>query len=290
MSMIQELGARVRATSDDLPVGLVTVAVERLRLAGELLMWVRQTSADPMGVPQLAGALEHAEQAVQAVRVAQDALLAYLASIGLSHDGAAPPDGAWRAGLAVEGERPTAPDSAPPPPLGQWWSARVKELAGSDGEATDSPAAEGADLMRRVAAGVKSGDRDRLRRELAGVQPPVGLGLSALAPPVLHRLAGDLLRHQPQPDDLPQLRRDAAPRVRELLPGLPPPVLDTLLARLCRVPPSERDQPDGPPPHPADAAVAAGVLTGVLLTLLHREPDSLDPHAPEPVDPAETHA
>ncbi|MCW6010495.1 hypothetical protein K1W54_38995 [Micromonospora sp. CPCC 205371] len=294
MSLIQELGARVRATSDDLPLGLVTAAVERLRLAGELLMWVRQASGNPMGVPQLAGALEHAEQAAQAVRVAQDSLLAYLTALGLTHDGAAGPDGAWRAGLAAEGDRVAPPGSAPPPPLGHWWGQRVSELTGDSADAarpepTENAATEGADLMRRVAAGVRASDRGRLRRELAGVAPPIGLGMSALAPPVLHRLASDLLRHLPGPDDLPVLTREAAPRVRDLLPGLPPPVLDTLLARVCRVPPAQRAQGE-PQPHPADAAVASGVLTGVLLQLLHREPDSLDPHAPEPVQPQDPNA
>ncbi|MEH1125142.1 hypothetical protein [Micromonospora sp. CPCC 206061] len=291
MSLIQELGARVRATSDDLPVGLVTAAVERLRLAGELLMWVRQTSGNPMGVPQLAGALEHAEQAAQAVRVAQDSLLAYLTALGLTHDGAAGPDGAWRAGLAAEGDRPVPPSSAPPPPLGQWWAQRVSELTGHEQppEANGNAATEGADLMRRVAAGVHAGDRDRLRRELAGASAPIGLGMSALAPPVLHRLTSDLLRHLPGPDDLPMLTREAGPRVRDLLPGLPPAVLDTLLARVCRVPPAERAQGE-PATHPADSAVASGVLTGVLLQLLHREPDSLDPHAPEPVQQPEPNA
>lgn len=291
MSLIQEMGARVRATSDDLPLGLVTAAVERLRLAGELLMWVRQSSGNPMGVPQLAGALEHAEQAAQAVRVAQDSLLAYLTAIGLTHDGAAGPDGAWRAGLSAEGERQAPPRSAPPPPLGQWWAQRVSELTGHERppEPNENAATEGADLMRRVAAGVHAGDRDRLRRELAGVAPPIGLGMSALAPPVLHRLASDLLRHLPGPDDLPALTREAGPRVRDLLPGLSPAVVDSLLARVCRVPPAERERAE-PEPHPADSAVASGVLTGVLLQLLHREPDSLDPHAPEPVPPRENDA
>ena len=37
MSLLQELGAQLRATSDDLPTGLVTTAMERLRSATELL-------------------------------------------------------------------------------------------------------------------------------------------------------------------------------------------------------------------------------------------------------------
>jgi hypothetical protein len=290
MSLLLQLGARVRAAADDLPLGQVTLAVERLRLAGELLMWVRQESANPMGVPQLAGATEHVEQAAQALRVAQDALLAYLTSIGLGHDGAPGPDGAWRTGLEPP-QRPAEPrpDGAPPPPLGRWWSARVAELTGHGTAAApgDGAAGDGPDLLRRVAAGVKAGDRDRLHKELGGVEAPVGLGLSALAPPVLHRLAGDLLRHRPRAEDLERLTRDTASRVRDLLPGLPPEILDSQLRRVCRVPAERRG---GPPPHPADAAVTASVLTGVLLQLLHREPDSLDPTAPEPVDAPEPHA
>jgi len=71
MSLIQDLGAQVRAASDELPTGLITVAMEKLRGATELLMWVRETSQDPMGVPQLGNALEAAERAAGAVRVAQ---------------------------------------------------------------------------------------------------------------------------------------------------------------------------------------------------------------------------
>jgi hypothetical protein len=291
MSLVRELGARVRATADDLPLGPVTVAVERLRLAAELLMWVRQESANPMGVPQLAGATEHVEQAAQALRVAQDSLLAYLASIGLQHDGAPGPDGAWRTGLEQPEptERPRPGDAPEPPPLGRWWSSRVAELTGHGTPATpgEEAAPDGPDLLRRVAAGVRSGDRDKLHKELGGVEAPVGLGLSALAPPVLHRLAGDLLRHRPRAEDLERLTKETTPLVRELLPGMPPEVLDTQLHRVCRVPVEQRD---GPPPHPADAAVVASVLTGVLLKMLDREPDTLDPNAPEPVDAPESHA
>src|SRR5262245_36023847 len=79
MSLIQDLGAQLHATSDELPTGLVTVAMEKLRGATEILMWVRETSQDPMGVPQLGNATEAAERAAAAIRVAQDAIAAYLA-------------------------------------------------------------------------------------------------------------------------------------------------------------------------------------------------------------------
>jgi hypothetical protein len=110
MSLLQELGARLRATSDELPTGLVTVAIERLRSATELLNWVRQSSVDPIGVPQLGNATEHAEHAAAALRVAQDAIAAYLAVIGLSGDPGAPPGRDWRAGLDDRA------DPAPPHP------------------------------------------------------------------------------------------------------------------------------------------------------------------------------
>jgi hypothetical protein len=289
MSLLQDLGAQLRATSDELPTGLVTVAMERLRTATELLTWVRQTSVDPIGVPQLANATEHAERAAAALRLAQDAIAAYLAAAGLAHDAAPPADGDWRAGLAPE-EKPAATGPAPQPPperLGPWWRDRVAELTGEQPPAADGDRADRAqgavsggtpELLRRVAAGVRSGDRARLGRELHAVDASVGLGLSAVTPPVLHRLAGDLLGHDPRPEDVPRLRDAAAGRVRSLLPGTPPAVLDTLLARVCRAPAEP-----GSPTHPADSAVTGSVLAGVLLARLGRDAASLDPSAPEPL-------
>ena len=285
--MLQELGAQLRATSDELPTGLVSVAMERLRSATELLNWVRQTSVDPIGVPQLSNATEHAEHAAAALRLAQDAIAAYLGVLGLSADAAAPPDRDWRAGLEEKVEPPPDPDAAPPPPerLGPWWRERVQKLTGEapprpEEVTADRKPVSTADLLRRVAAGVRSGDRARLGRDLHGVNAATGLGLSAVTSPVLRRLAGDLLGHEPGPDDLQRLRGAAGGRVRSLLPGTPPAVLDTLLARICRTPQSEQT-----PAHPADSAVTASVLTGVLLARLGRDPETLDPGAPEPLRP-----
>src|SRR6185436_1537211 len=139
------------------------------------------------------------------------------------------------------------------------------------------------ELLRRVAAGVRSGDRARLGRELHGVNASTGLGLSAVTPPVLHRLAADLLGHEPRADDVARLRTAAEGRVRALLPGTAPGVLDTLIARICRVP--AKEQENRPAGHPADNAVTASVLTGVLLARLGRDAGALDPEAPEPVRP-----
>ncbi|RZU48574.1 hypothetical protein EV385_0291 [Krasilnikovia cinnamomea] len=286
MSILQELGAQLRAAGDELPTGLVDVALARLGAATELLNWVRQTSVDPLGVPQLGNATEHAEHAAAALRVAQEALATYLNVLGLAGD-AARPDPGWRAGL-TEVAPPPAPDAgtAPPQRLGPWWQQRVAELTGQAPERDTAPAAtDAADLLRRVAAGVRSGDRARLGRDLHAVNASSGLALSAVTPPVLHRLAGDLLGHEPRPADVERLRNAAAGPVRSLLPGVAPAVLDTLLARVCRAPAEDRGQP-----HPADTAVTSGVLTGVLLARLGRDPAALLPSAPEPRRPRDSDA
>jgi hypothetical protein len=285
MSLVQDLGAQLRATSAELPTAQLAVAMERLRSASDLLMWVRQSSVDPIGVPQLANAVEHAERAAAALRIAQDTIATYLTAIGLAADAAGAPDTDWKAGLTPE--EPTAPapgpaDEPPAEPLGGWWQARVAALTGQSvpdgGETRTGDGPDTAELLRRVAAGVRSGDRARLGRELHAVNAAVGLNLSAITPAVLRRLAGDLLGHEPRPADLPRLRGAASDRTRALLPGIAPELIDTLLARVCRAP----GTPAGPA-HPADSAVTSGVLTGVLLARLGRDPGSLDPSAPDPV-------
>ena len=289
MSLIQDLGAQVRAASDELPTGLITVAMEKLRGATELLMWVRETSQDPMGVPQLGNALEAAERAAGAVRVAQDQLAAYLSGLGLAADAAAPPDRDWKAGL--EPPAATAAAGEAPPPgekLGPWWQQRVAQLTGEPAPAPDKTGKsteDTAELLRRVASGVRAGDKAKLGRDLHGASAATGLALSAVTSPVLHRLAGDLLGHEPRPDDVDRLRTASAGRVRSLLPGTSPAVLDTLLARICRAP--VKQSPGQPATHPADSAVTASVLTGVLLARLGRDAATLKPDAPDPVRRAE---
>lgn len=284
MSLIQELGAQLRAASADLPTGQVTVALEKLRSATEILMWVRETSIDPIGVPQLGNATEHAERAAAALRLTQDAIATYLASIGLSGDAAAPPDRDWRAGLDRREQPPPEGAGQPPPEqLGPWWRQRVAKLTGEPPPTAEDAGKEGTDtaeLLRRVASGVRSGDRARLGRDLHSVRASTGLALSAVTPPVLRRLAGDLLGHEPGPDDVARLRTAAEGRVKSLLPGTEPAVLENLIARICRVPAKDAGRP---PTHPADNAVTASVLTGVLLARLGRDASSLDPAAPDPV-------
>ena len=284
MSLLQELGAQLRATSDELPTGLITVAMERLRTATELLNWVRQTSVDPIGVPQLGNATEHAEHAAAALRLAQDAIAAYLTVLGVAPGAGSAEGQDWRAGLESDTEPAPESDTTAPPPerLGPWWQERVQKLTGEAPPPPEDNAgrkpANTSDLLRRIASGVRSGDRAKLGRDLHGVTADTGLALSAVTPPVLHRLAGDLLGHEPRPDDLARLRSASAGRIRELLPGTSPAVLETLLARICRAP-----APAGAGPHPADSAVTSSVLTGILLARLGRDAATLDPAAPEPL-------
>ncbi|MGC4868855.1 hypothetical protein ACLQ3B_25840 [Micromonospora sp. DT53] len=275
MSIIEDVGGQVRAATEEFPVALLGQALEKFGLAAERLRWVRQESANPMGVPELSAATEHAESAGYALRVAQEQLSAYLTAIGLGADGAPAPRPEQRAPRhdtpPASGPTAAAPEPAEQARLRRWWAVRVAELTGGR-EGTDDEPDERVDdsheLLRRVVGGVRSGDRDRLRKELRRAPADVGLGMAALAPPLLRELAGELLGHPPRATDLGRLRGELDGRVRDLLPGLPPPVLETLLTRVCRMPPPRAS---GEPPHAADSAVTAGVATGLLLARLGRD-------------------
>ncbi|MFJ6198995.1 hypothetical protein [Micromonospora sp. NPDC092111] len=295
MSIIEDVGAQVRAAAEELPLAPLALALEKFGQATERLRWVRQESANPMGVPELAAATEHAESAGHALRVAQEQLSGYLAAIGLAPDGAPPPRATGPAPKhdGPPGDAVPPPTAAPPPTdddptVKRWWAVRVAELTGGREGPPDEPderVADSRELLRRVVTGIRSGDRDRLHRELRAAHADVGLGMAALAPPLLRDLAGELLGHPPRADDLGRLRRELDGRVRDLLPGLPPPVLDTLLTRVCRMPPPRRGE--GEQPHAADPAVTAGVLTGVLLARLGRDlPDEERDPAQQPEPPA----
>jgi hypothetical protein len=286
MSLVEDLGARVHGVAEDLPLGPVTVAVQRLRVGLELLQWVRQESVHDVGVVHLANATEQLEQATLALRSAQDSVAAYLTAIGLAYDAAPTADTSWRQGLTPPARPPSTSDTeVDASPLGRWWTTRVDQVTGHQPQSapvdTRDAATEPAELLRRVAQPVRAGDRERLRAELRRVDAPVGLGLSAVSPPVARHLATDLLGHEPTPADLPELTRQLGQPVRELLPGVPEHVLPALLARVCRAapPPPEKspDREDGEPAatHPTDPAVTNAVLVGVLLHRLGRDPDAL---------------
>lgn len=295
MSLLQDLGAQIRATADGLPTGEVAAAMNKLRSAVELLRWVQEESSQDIGVARLGHAVEHTENAAATLRATQDAIERYLAVLGLSATPGAEPGQEWRTALRREQEQPRPEQAADAPEqpeaLGPWWQQRVARLTGEapsgDRAGRTGEPADTSELLRRIAAGVRAGDRARLGRELHAVNASTGLGLSAVTPGVLHRLAGDLLGHDPRPEDVPRLRTAAEGRVRALLPGTEPDVLETLLDRICRVPVQQQQQRRGDRPagHPADTAVTASVLTGVLLARLGRDAGSLDPNTPERVRP-----
>ncbi|WP_428965537.1 hypothetical protein [Micromonospora fluostatini] len=295
MSIVEDIGAQVRAAAEELPLGLLAQALEKLGQASERLRWVRQESNNPMGVPELSAATEHAETAGYALRVAQEQLAAYLTALGLTADGTPAPR-AQRPepkhdaprGDAPGPEGGDGPAESADPTVRRWWSVRVTELTGGGTAPTGEPdeqVGDSRELLRRVVGGVRSGDRSRLRTELCKAHADVGLGLAALAPPLLRELAGELLGHPPRADDLPKLRSQLDGRVRDLLPGLPPSVLETLLSRVCRMPPPRSD---GEQSHAADSAVTSGVLAGVLLDRLGRDlpKQATDPKA-DPQRPAD---
>ena len=307
MSLVQDLGARLRGSADDLPVAQMASAIDRLRGAVQLIAWIRHESARGIGIMPLGQAVEHLEHALRALLVAQEDVAAYLAAIGLAGEAAVAtePVPGRAAAPQPRPETPSAEEREQAAPLRRWWSARVDELTGYEPEPAESAApdasrrapagrrdetaretnertaadrdaaADSLELLRRVAAHAGGGDRDRLRVELRRVGPPTGLGLAAITPTALRRLAAEVLGHPPGPDDLPTLRAAIGGRVRGLLPQLDPHIGEVLLSRVCRAP-SPHAAENAEPAHPADSAIAGSVLTGVLLRRAGRDPAALD--------------
>src|SRR3989442_3153583 len=152
MSLIEELGARLHAASADLPLAALAVAHDRLRAASALLMWVRQQSTHPLGVPELSGAIEHLEHAAHALQVTQDSVAGYLTVLGLGVDAQRPADTGER--RPVEEPATVAPPEAGSvaPRLRRWWAERVAYLTDGAVEPESGVAGTTAvDLLRRVA-------------------------------------------------------------------------------------------------------------------------------------------
>jgi hypothetical protein len=265
MSLVEELGAQVRAATDELPMAGVTAGLARLRAGLDLLRWARQESTHEFGTDRLAVAAEHLENAARALLVAQEQLATYLTTIGLTQDGTPPPPGSADSGSAP-GRKPVAgagegPEGTDAQPLTDWWSVRVGVLTGTPEQQRDrSGPTEPDELLAQVADRVRAGDRAGLAGQLGAAKAHVGLALAALAPSRAYDAAAHLLGRPPVAADLDRLTALARPRVTELLPGLPVAAIDAQLARVCRAPAA----PLPAPLHPADSAVAAAVLVGVL--------------------------
>jgi len=281
MSLVEEVGAQVRAGADELPVAGVTAGLARLQAGLDLLRWARQESNHELGTDRLAVAVEHLENAGRALLVAQDQFAAYLTTIGLTRDGApaTPSSGAGPGSASGTRHQGSASGgAAPDAPLGDWWSERVAVLtdttAGDDaGSTTPDPD----ELLLRIADRVRAGDRSGLAGALGSVKAHVGLALAALAPTQAYHAATNLLGHPPTATDLPRLSAISRSRIGALLPGLPDEVVSAQLARVCRAP----AQPSTTPIHPADSAVAGAVLVGVLL----QEGGSTDERPVPPQEP-----
>lgn len=290
-SLLHALAYRIQEVGEELPIGQVASAADRLRSAHGLLAWVTQASATVAPTPSLTAAGEHLDHAAGAMLAAREALTGYLQSIGLPREAVPPPDSDWKAALAPAA--PRRPRREPEPPtLGNFWAEAVDRLTdksedqtGIHGEGrrwsprlqpgSDSDREKGAlsspELLHRCARAALADDRAKLRRELIGAGPAVGLGLSAVAAAPLRYLAAELVGHPALPEDLPEVRRAALPRVRPLLPAVDEVVVDELLARACHAPPP----PTEAPVHPVDSAVTAAVLVAALLGATGRDAEEL---------------
>ncbi|MEV6963532.1 hypothetical protein AB0M47_00325 [Hamadaea sp. NPDC051192] len=269
MSLVQDLGDQLRIVREDLPIAEVRAAAERLRMAGGLLAWVMHATGDPQRVPQLGGAADRLESAAGLMRSAHDALDAYALALGLAADsvGTAQP---WGAAAPVV---PTQGRSADVP-LSDWWAERVRTLAGRDvlddlitSGSTDDPAETSTELLRRCVSATLDERPAKLHRELGSAGPAVGLGLAAVAPPLLRHLAAELVGHPPRLEDLARVRRAALVHTG-LLPELPPEPGEEIVARICHATPQRRTE--GSPTHPVDAAAAAVLITAGLLAATGR--------------------
>lgn len=253
MSLVQDLFDRLRATRDALPVAEIAGAAERLRTASGLLAWVTHESAHPTSAPTLGAAAGHLDHAAAALRVAQDALDAYCLALGMPHESY--PDTRVPSLPVQRAERVDGQ-------LSDWWRVRLAQLSGCDPDPGDDGAKSSNDLLQLCATAALDHDTERLHRHLVAAGPAVGLGLAAVAPPLLRHLGTDLVGHPPRLEDFARVRRAALPLVTEVLPALAADIAEEILARVCHARPQR--QPTAPA-HPADVAAASALLVAGLL-------------------------
>jgi hypothetical protein len=273
MSLVTDLAGQIRLAREELPVAQVAAAAERLRMAGGLLAWVMHSTGETARVPQLGAASERLDAAAGLMRAAQDALEAYTSALGVPAD--------------PVGDGPLLVAAIPNPrngsQLNDWWAERVRELAGRDAldevvtpagngkpssMSTSDAAPSSTDLLQRLASAALNGLPARLHRELTNAGPAVGLGLAAVAPPLLRHLAAELVGHSPRLEDLARVRRAAMVHVG-LLPNLPGEAAEEVVSRICHA--AFQRNADRGPTHPVDAAAAAALLTAGLLSATQRD-------------------
>jgi hypothetical protein len=266
VSLVQDLADRLRCTRDDLPVAEVSGAAERLRTAAGLLAWVMHQSSRPQTAPSLGSATSHLDHAAAALRVAQDAIDEYRSALGLPA-GEVYPDHRLPA-LPAQVQRANGADTQ----LTDWWSKRIAELSGLDIDAPWHGPDTSAELLQLCANAALDGDRPALHRHLVSAGPAVGLGLAAIAPPLLRHLATQYTGHPPRLEDLARVRRGALPLLAGVLPRLTPDPAEEIIARVCHAQPQRQASQ---PAHPADVAVASALLVAALLRSTGRAANEL---------------
>ncbi|WP_117214696.1 hypothetical protein [Allorhizocola rhizosphaerae] len=263
MSLVQDLADRLRATCEALPVAEIAGAAERLRTAGGLLAWVTHESARPTAMPSLSSAAAHLDHAAAALRVAQDALDEYRAVLGLPAESY--PDGRLRTVPAQVKRKEQAH-------LSDWWSVRVAELTGLAETRSGEGATSSNELLQLCVEAALDNDAERLHTYLSKAGPAVGLGLAAVAPPLLRHLGMDLVGHPPRLEDFARLRRAALPVVADVLPKLPSDAAEEIVARVCHARPQRQSSQ---PAHPVDIAAASALLVAGMLKANGRKADDL---------------
>jgi hypothetical protein len=276
VSLVQDLADRLRCTRDDLPVAEVAGAAERLRTAGSLLAWVMHESSRPQAAPSLGSAASHLDHAAAALRVAQDAIDDYCCALGISAD------------IYADSRLPAVPTqvqriSGVDTQLTDWWSKRITEMSGYDIEVAKPGAETSSDLLRLCARAALAKDTEELHRHLVAAGPAVGLGLAAVAPPLLRHLATQFAGHPPRLEDLARVRRAALPLLTEVLPHLMPDPAEEIVARVCHAQPQRQASS---PAHPADVAVASALLVAALLRANGRSASDLAEVAAQQVQAA----
>jgi hypothetical protein len=266
MSLVQDLADRLRAAHDQLPVAEITAAAERMRAATALMAWVLHHSSRPDAVPSLGNAAERLDHAAAALRAAQDSLDSYSLAIGIAVDSY--PDNRLPA-VPGQVQRAHSVDHQ----LADWWSTRVCHLTGHPmiekrGEGAESST----ELLALCVDTALEADTAALHRHLVSAGPAVGLGLAAVAPPLLRHLALDLVGHAPRLEDLARVRRAALPLLAKVLPELTPDPGEEIIARVCHAQPQRKGSQ---PNHPTDVAVASALLVAALLKATGRSGDEL---------------
>jgi hypothetical protein len=263
MSLIHDLADRLRSTRDGLPVAEVAGAASRLRTAQGLLAWVAHESSQPGAVPSVSLATSRLDHCAAALRVAQDALDDYCLALGIPVDGR--PAEVPRT-LPVQ--RTTQVDAQ----LHDWWSERVEQLTGYRAGERGGAATSSTDLLGVCVKAALDNDTKQWHRALTAAGPAVGLGLTAIVPPLLLHLATDLVGHPPRLEDLARVRRAGLPIVAELLPSLPMDAAEEIIARVCHAQPQRQA---AQPTHPVDVAATSVLLVAGLLRANDRNAEDL---------------